>query len=287
MAKVVVTSNCVTGGLVAALSVLQPDSQFVPIPRTVEDIGVLNQALVDSDVWLVSGLAEIDANARIHNPELQVVEFPELYFDAFHPDQVYAWLPDGSLATSATGPYHSAIALWAWQHGMSVDATKSLFRSEVFSALGYHDRWKGSVNRLTQLFEGFQNFSHNDFLLPLIRSGSFMHTVNHPKVSAICSLARLLATAIMPDDQSNEQPIENVLLDSLFLASFSWPVYPSVANSLGIKGSFLWKLEDHSVIGLDQFIESSFARYATQDLSVLDCHQLRWPIYDQVLSGEL
>jgi hypothetical protein len=285
MTKIVVSSNCMTGGLVAALSLLQPDSQFVPIPRTIEDVETLGQTLSGSDYWLVSGLGELNLNCHEFNPDLKIVEFPELYFDAFHPDQVYAWLPDRTLAESATGPYHSAVVLWAWRRELSVEQTKSLFRSEVFEALGYHDRWGSSINRLSQLFETFQGINHNDFLQPLIRRGAFMHTVNHPKISAICSLARLLASAIRPAAHPNDEPIEDVLLDSLFLASFSWPVYPSIANALGTRGSFLWKLEDHSVIGLDQFIELSFAHYATQNLEEIDCHQLQWPIYDQVLPG--
>lgn len=272
-----------TGGLVSALTLLCDDAQLVAIPRTTDDVALLDQALAEAHYWFVSGMDDLDSRRRNSNSDLQIIEFPEIYFDAFHPDQVYVWLPDGTLAESASGPYHSAIVLWAWQHELSIDETKTLFRDEVCEALGYHDRWSGSVTRLTQLFENFRGFTHNDFLLPLIRKGAFMHTVNHPKLSAICSLARLLATQIHPDSYQSDQPIEDVLLDSLYLASFSWPVYPSIANSLGLKGSFLWKLEDHSVIGLDEFIESSFARYAEQDLSQIDCHQLLWPMYDLVL----
>lgn len=283
--RVVITSNCMTGGLTSALSLLLPTTQFVPIPYVGVDEVVLREQLSDSDKWLVSGPEEIQTAAmdHINNPRLQRIPFPDLYFNAFHPDQVYAWMRDGSLVEGATGPYNSAIALWAWQHGLNAQQTISLFTPEVFGALGYHDRWQVSVDRLRHDFAPYPHLDYRDFIIPLQRAGAFMHTVNHPKVTALAQLARLLAKQINPSVHTESIPIENMMVDGLFMASVSWSVYPSVANALGINGAFMWKLKDHSVIGLEEFVQRSFAKYDVQQPRDVDCHELLWPIYDEVL----
>ena len=283
--RVVITSNCMTGGLTSALSLLLPTAQFVPIPYVGVDEVVLREQLSASDKWLVSGPEEIQTAAmdHINNSRLQRIPFPDLYFNAFHPDQVYAWMRDGSTVECATGPYNSAIALWAWQHGLDAQQTISLFTPEVFGALGYHDRWQVSIDRLRHDFVPFPHLDYRDVIIPLQRSGAFMHTVNHPKVPAMAQMARLLAKQIDPSVDTESIPVENMMVDGLFMASVSWSVYPSVANALGLKGAFMWKLEDHSVIGLEEFVQRSFAKYEVQQPRDVDCHELLWPIYNEVL----
>jgi len=283
--RVVITSNCMTGGLTSALTMLLPSFQFVPIPYVWIDENVLDDQLALADTWLVSAPEEVQTAALKWTAKsaLRHISFPDLYFSAFHPDQVYAWMRDGSLVEGATGPYNSAIALWAWQHGLNAQQATRLFTSEIFDALGYHDRWQVSVDRLRHDFVPYPHLDYRDFIIPLQRAGSFMHTVNHPKVTALAQLARLLAKHIDPSVDTESIPIENMMVDGLFMASVSWSVYPSVANALGIKGAFMWKLEDHSVIGLEEFVQRSFAKYDVQQPRDVDCHELLWPIYDEVL----
>ena len=283
--RIVISSNCMVGGLTSALKLLLPAAKFDPIPHVGVDETVLDEQLLIADVWLFSGPEVVQSAAlgRVNKPNLKVIRFPELYFNAFQPDQVYAWMRDGSLVEGATGPYNSAIALWAWQHGLNAQQTVSLFTPEVFGALGYHDRWQVSIDRLRHDFVPFPHLDYRDFIIPLQRAGNFMHTVNHPKVAAIAQMARLLAKQIDSSVDTESIPIENMMVDGLFMASVSWSVYPSVANALGIKGAFMWKLEDHSVIGLEEFVQRSFAKYEVQQPRDVDCHELLWPIYDEVL----
>ena len=283
--RVVVSSNCMTGGLTPALSLLLPAVKSDPIPYVGVNETVLDEQLAVSEAWLFSGPEVVQSATlgRVNKPNLRVIRFPDLYFNAFHPDQVYAWMRDGSTVDCATGPYNSAIALWAWQHGLNAQQTISLFTPEVFGALGYHDRWQVSIDRLRHDFVPFPHLDYRDFIIPLQRAGNFMHTVNHPKVAAMAQMARLLAKQIDPTVDTESIPVENMMVDGLFMASVSWSVYPSVANALGIKGAFMWKLEDHSVIGLEEFLQRSFAKYDVQQPHDVDCHELLWPIYDEVL----
>lgn len=278
--KVVISSNCMTGGLTASFKILFPQHQIAPLPYGAVSEANFADAVIDADVIMHSGPSSMI-------PELtsgQTIAFPELYFNAFHPDQVYAWMPDRTLVEGATGPYNSAIVLWAWQNGLTVADAIDLFHPTVMKSLGYHDRWSVSVNRLRHDFEPFPHLDYRDFLDPLHRGGCFMHTVNHPKVAAIARMARVLAQQIDRHLDSESVPLEDLLVDSLFNASFAWAVYPSVANSLGFTSDFRWKREDHSVIGLEEFVVDSFARYGKQQPRDVDCHELKWPIYDEVLS---
>jgi hypothetical protein len=273
-----------TGGLTSALSILFPQHQFSPIPYVGNETPLLEQLAI-ADVLLFSG-SEERQNSLLNeqsNTALRVVRFPELYFDAFHPDQVYAWMPDRSSVEGATGPYNSAITLWAWQHKLTANQAIGLMTPEIFQALGYHDRWQLSVDRLKHDSLPYPLFDYRDFIIPLQRGGCFMHTVNHPRVSAMAQMARVLGNQIDSTVITEECAIEGMMLDGLFMASVSWSVYPSIANSLGIKGAFLWKREDHSVIGLEQFVHESFQKYDVQQPVDVDCHELLWPIYDQVL----
>ena len=110
-----------------------------------------------------------------------------------------------------------------------------------------------------------------------------MHTFNHPGVAAIAQMARLLARLINPSIDHSRVPIEPMLLDGLLAAAEAWSVYPSIANSLGFTGSFHWKLKDHSVIGLEEFVSQSFDMYEAQQLIEFRCQQVDQPLYDQVL----
>ena len=274
-----------TGGIAAGLRLLFPDALVMPYSWVNANRSEVCNLLTSADYWICSGPVSFVEECQQSEgaSRATLITFPELYFNAFHPDQVYTWMPDGSLLESAAGPYNSAVALWAWQHGLDVEQTIRLFNPDVFESLGYHQRWGISVDRLRHDFTPFPRLDYRDFLVPLMRRGSFMHTVNHPKVPALAQMARILAMAIDPDVPTLDEPIEDVIVDVLFVASFSWPVYPSVANSLGLKGSFMWKREDHSVIHLDEFVRDSFRRYDEQQPTSVECYELKWSIYDQVL----
>ena len=265
-----------------SLKILLPSADVVPIPAYVSNVEALDHHLKVADFWLVSSQKLVESDEFEKSNQLQVISFPELYFRAFHPDQIYAF-SDGRLVESATGPYNSAIALWAWRHQLSVSKTTSLITSDIFEDLGYHDTWKGAVERLQQDFSAFPHLNFREFLDLLQRSGVFMHTFNHPGVAAIAQMARLLAHQINPSVDHSKVPIEPMLLDGLLAAATAWSVYPSIANSLGFTGSFHWKLQDHSVIGLEEFISQSFGIYEAQHLVEFRFQQLNESLYDQVL----
>lgn len=283
--KVVVSSNCITAGLTSSLRILLPHHIFVPIPYSDTNFDALQDALKRSEFCFYSGPDEF--LIRLHGSrarhERKIIRFPELYFNAFHPDQVYAWTKNGTPIEGATGPYNSAIVLWSWRRGLSVDTTLSFFQPHVLEALGYHDRWDSSSERLEYDYSTFESLNFRDFLGPLQHAGCFMHTVNHPKPAAIAQLARILARQISHDDFLDGAPVHEMVVDGLFNNSHAWAVYPSVADALGLEGAYLFKTADHDVLDLPQFVERSFTAYKSQRVRDAVCHELEWPIYNDVL----
>ncbi|KAK0349923.1 hypothetical protein LTR94_031109, partial [Friedmanniomyces endolithicus] len=78
-----------------------------------------------------------------------------------------------------------------------------------------------------------------DYFLPLQASGRlFMHTLNHPHIAAIAQLARGVARRLGAEETDLRQPLENIVPDALSLGPI-WPVYPGVAESLGLQPSWL------------------------------------------------
>lgn len=287
--RIVVSSNCQTGGLTAGLRILLPNVQVDPHPYGgLDEVGrqALIQDVANADVWVCTAPAKFVSmvTQSCDSASLRLVTLPELYFDAFHPDLVYAWLPDNITLDTATGPYNSAIALWAWRRGLSPGQTIDLFTPSVFEGLGYHDRWDLSTARLRADFAAHPGLDPGEFVRVLQRKGPFMHTVNHPKSSALAELARQLASQLGSTPELLAEPIDDFMPDALMTASVVWPMYPSIANSLGFVGSFTWKLADQSVIRLEEFIERSFESYRLHATPGFACHQLDWPMYDPILS---
>ena len=286
--RIVVTSQCQTSGLTVALRMLLPDAEVNPFTYaglTAVEHETLAQQLTEAEVWVVTAptsfIETIQGIADLSH--LRILTMPELYFDAFHPDLVYAWLPNATTLDTPAGPYNSAIVLWAWRHQLDVSETIALFTPAVFAGLAYTTRWNLSTARMKSDFEA-HGLDYRQFLLPLQRRGVFMHTVNHPRVTALAQLGRLAASRLGARPELLAEPIEDFMTDALMAASAVWPVYPSIANALGMKGSYTWKLPDQRVIRLDEFVEGSYEMYGRVDASEFACGQLDWPMYDPVLT---
>src|SRR6185436_19468798 len=115
--------NCQTGGLTTGLRLLLPNDEVQAYPYAHlndETRSTLVDQLRSSDVWVVTAphqwIASIVDQGQLTS--LRIVTAPELYFDAFHPDLVYAWLTDNRTLDSIAGPYNAAIGLSSWWLGL-------------------------------------------------------------------------------------------------------------------------------------------------------------------------
>jgi hypothetical protein len=241
--------------------------------------------LAEHDLIFAQPMAELRAVLEQCVPwvSAKVRHFPVVNFNAYHPDMVYvADTVAGGHLQGPMGDYHSAIALWAWMQGLDLDRTLSLFRSEVYEALGYFDYWPSAVREL-ELAGKHAGVPLGDLLERWRRRGCWLYSLNHPKQGVMADVVRrvLLREGIDPIPNA-----EDYLTDTLSVHP-SWPVYPEIGERLGIQGHYLFKRAaglgsaDNPVpfMGLPEFVAASFETYSGYGRERLACGRLQSPRY--------
>lgn len=220
-----------------------------------------------------------NGKARAIDPsDAQVTEFPAISFTGFHPDLIYASHgADG--VESPLSRNNSAIALFGWMNGLSLDATLALFRDDVFRAIGYYDHWQASLD---SFIAGGDRVGLNlrPALERLVRSGCFMHATIHPRLPVMAEVARLLLAKIGIEPTLRHP--ENYLSDEMF-KNVVWPVYPDIAKRLGIAGEYIFKSPKlvHrkgggiGILTLEDFVALSFEKYASLTPDLIRCDRFQ------------
>lgn len=269
--RIVVSGNCQTAGLAAALLRMTPAGEVHALPMGAQSVDVLRERLRElaprTDLWFVSANNAVAREVvdELGPGRLQVVPVPIVDFAGFHPDLCYARnRRDGRLTA---GHYNSAIVAWAHGQGLSVEDTVALFRREVFEALGYFDAWDQGVQWLRSAFARAQMESRfARFFLGVKREGCFMHSTNHPKIGVLVRLARLVS------EQAGLPLVRDVHAGELNdgLNAVVWPVYPELADELGLEGGgYRWKFLSRGrfVDSLPEYVEQAFAAYEEQGIA--------------------
>ena len=202
-------------------------------------------------------------------------------FAAFHPDCVYVdgTGDDGRAPVFGPfGPYHSALALFAFRGGLSPREANALFNDNVFEALRYFDFWNEAS---AELIEGVKRTCGLDLSAELghwARRGVFMYTVNHPKPFVLVDVAKKLLKHI--GISVPEIDYENYLIDD-FIRYPIFPVYPPVGAHYGCPGSYTFKLTSTHAprdVGdyllLPQFLSGSYEIYRKCDSARLSNHRV-------------
>lgn len=268
--RIVVMSNCQTGGLHAALAAMLPDDEVEALAWLGVEPPGLAERLRGADAWVCSIPREqAEAIASSCGSDARIVVVPTIWFSAFHPDQTAVITTEGTELIGALGPYHSRMVVWGWSHGVSVEQVVETFRPEVFAALGYVDLWPHAVDWLRGIFAP-TDCDLGQWLLPLVPRGAFMLTNNHPRIDALVQLARLAATQLGADEELVRYGWEQVIPDGLLASSAVWPIYPGVADALDLPGAFVWRSASGELIGLEDFVARSFAAYEEVDPATLD-----------------
>jgi Polysaccharide biosynthesis enzyme WcbI len=193
-----------------------------------------------------------------------IIRFPLVTFAGFHPDIIgINKTPDGSrIVFGPMGPYHSAIVLFAFRAGFSVDEAEALFDRAVFNILGYFDMWEPACAGFLAHAKATGTDLSGD-IVRWTRRGCFMHTVNHPKAYVLFDIARSMLARV--GISTADLNFDDYAFDPL-ASNYVCPVYEPIAESLGIKGSYLFK-QNRGIrrrggfLLLRQFIEESYRTY--------------------------
>lgn len=283
--RIMVSSNCQTGGVAAALQVLFPEHEVAatPLPSltSAEAEMKLVEELKHADIWVSIGGHELLEKHGLAN-RVKLVRIPIIRFSGFHPDLVYA----RRISTNEliNPHYNSAIAVWAYKNALSINDAEKLFNKKTFAELGYLTHWGGSIEQLKQRFKD-SDLEFSEFILPMRREGLFMYSLNHPKAIALARLAKLIARKIGAPAEVLDRYID--INDGL--NDVIWPVYPEIGDSLSLHSGYEWKTGEHEwVIGLRAFLEGAYKSYTDQKIASNDiiAVQVNEQLYSRVLGAQ-
>lgn len=310
VARVGFVGNCQVNGLVALVNAMQNQVEAVGFEVTEANMVALHKQSSADVHWHLLDVIWAHPNEQfakwlLKQPiqfQARVRPLPTIDTLGFHPDCAYVW-KNGVAVDSPIGPYHSALVLWAHRQGFDVQRTLALFRPEVFAHLGYFDYQAAGINHLVN--------KGRDCAMPMATwlakwqaGGVWMHTINHPRMHVLADVALhclgLLGAVGAPGASA-------VVSDDL-ARSACWPVYPAVAQALGLKeaGGYHFKCPHRPAavvpksekqkglfskaspdtaepaevkdtvryLGLQVFVQQSLAGYANAEPGILVCDRL-------------
>ncbi len=199
--------------------------------------------------------------------------YPVVDFNAFHPDCVYIrHTVQNRFLHSPIGDYHSAIAFLGYLQRLKLEQTLALFQAEIFERLGYFQYWKVSEEVLFQQAHAIE-FPLEGVYRSWVRRCPFMHTVNHPKLFVLADVVRTVlkqSGVTIASVNAEDYFPDELLYDAV------WPVYPEVAESMGLQGSYVFKGGARSedlppFLSLSEFVRASWEIYRKENPRVLEC----------------
>lgn len=200
-------------------------------------------------------------------PDAPLITAPRLYFPGFHPDMATPSKAAGKCPNLPLGTANSAILLAAWSEGFGPDEAITLFRDEVYEALGYYEAFDAATELLVRECGLF-----GVDVRPLMGAWKrpFFHVPLHPKIEVLNDVALALLHNAGIETSGSAPPVADGLSINVI-----WPVYPEIGERLGVEGSYIFRPNCEGAedgmrsLTLEQFIERTFAGYhrAPPDLS--------------------
>lgn len=269
--RIAVLGNCQTHGYAHALAHLLPDAEVesfeAAVARNHKCIPAVAEQLRGFDVVFSQdfgpefGPLQTQALGASGPP---LHRLPVIAFRGYQPDMAYLTL-EGKVQGSPVGAYHSSIIAAAFSLGVAEADVPTLFNRLIYARLGYMTAFATARTLLLELLEGFGLDMAEDFEAWHAR-GPFMHTNNHPCGFVLADVARAAAirAGLLPAGAPRVSPPHDQLaIDTI------WPVYPEIADALGVPGGMLFKRITRHVqpqansayIGLPRLVRESYAIY--------------------------
>jgi hypothetical protein len=267
--KYLITSNCQSGGIAACLKYMLPDGEFVvygfPNLKNTVAVEKLKHDISTSDVWVTSHLLE--KLEYIHNSKTILI--PEIKFEAFHPDICYALNKRNNNFTNFH--YNSKLIAFFYINNLDKKILINDFNEKLFIALNYNNYYSKSYELLKKTFTN-SSFSIDEFDLfwSSIKDDIFMHTINHPKINVIFSIAKLIAKRLFPEINFNSFSYLKVE-DTLNYVK--WPIYDGL--KFNVRESFVnknWIIHDKVFNSFIDFLNFSLNMYKLDNIGPNDLH---------------
>lgn len=238
------------------------DVSFVTIAQALSEAGT---DLSPFDIICISAAFKVTLEEQ--NPKIfdgkKLCLLPTILFYGFHPDNSYMTY-DGKVLKLLGQDYHSSVAWLGFRLGLSVDKTLALYQPNVLKRFRLAEIYQQEKQALISNFKthGLDLEKH---FAKWSRTGCYMHSVNHPRIDVVYDIAReclrvngLGAVTHTPHDTMP------VFSDNLANGTVL-PVFPPVAEGLGLRGSTNYKLANDRIYSQREFITASHTLYASMD----------------------
>lgn len=275
--RIAVVGNCQAFGVAYAMKVMDPSAtvhHFSAIGRSrFANMDLLVKTLDTYDYVFthefLSGHLRgpgdsIELRARL--PKIH--RLPAVTFAAFHPDLIYiqdSAQPQGAFIFGPLGPYHSAIAVFAYRCGLTLDETRAMFNENVFAALGYLDMWNDAAREFLTTAQNKCGVDLSTDLMKWARRGVFMYSLVHPLGYVLFDISKRMwekAGLTPPATDFSYYQIHDLARAEIF------PVYPPIAKLFGVQGGYLFKLQNHHLansvgdfLTLPEYLAACFRTY--------------------------
>jgi hypothetical protein len=103
----------------------------------------------------------------------------------------------------------------------------------------------------------------------------------------LVEMARHVARSLGADESNTMFPWDDVLPDALYESGPIWPVYPAIAETLGIRGGLVWRGWFGGIFRLEAFVAQSLKQLSDIDPSTAVVPALDDPRFDEVLDARL
>jgi len=287
--KILITGNCQVVAVAKSLAYLHPTAAISAFAETQFHEPDFRERFLAASASADYVIGMPGSSLRHALPDISTetkareIEIPPVVFRGFHPDCVYAFNSDDSVVSSVA-PYHSAILLWAYKHKKSQLQAQSLFRDDVFAALGYYKTYDLEIAALVDSFSQ-TGINTRRWWQKLRRLGVFMHTINHPRAIVLASLAVEISESLQLPDK-RDVALERYVQDE-WLAGYVWPIYPDIAKVLGTSGSYTFRLGTINFDDLASYVEASWDAYSRVDFETLRCPRIYEERFSDILQSAL
>lgn len=276
--RIAVAGNCQSYGVAYGMKLLEPLAtvdRFSVIGHSRASLGRLAKTLATYDYvfaheFLPGHMSSGGGSEELARLLPKTMWFPMIAFAAFHPDLVFIHDPTRlhGFVNSPLGPYQSALCLFAYLKGLSLDMANALFNENVFEAVGYLDMWGEASRELVESARGKYGLDLSAELTSWSRRGVFMYTTLHPMGFVLCDVAKKLLEAAGREPcvtNAHYYDIHELARSDIF------PVYPPIARRYGAPGGYLFKRENHHISqGVGEFL--TLPRFLAQSYEIFRRH---------------
>ncbi len=254
-----VIGSCQAYGVAESLKGWVPGATAYPLnagsvaTMSQDDQQKLADKFADFDIVYVESVDRISKGplaAAALSEKVRVLRYPVVVYTGLHPDCVHIY--NGSqLIQTHMGPYNSALALAAFNAGLSPARTEAIFNRFAFASLGYIEQREAAKAELERYFQEL-GFSCSGFV-----DSAFMYTINHPRIEVLHDITK---QALDISGFEREQDFVPSPTDTL-LEGAIWPIYDGIGEGTGYIFRGHANKGESRDIELADFIAKSFEAY--------------------------